>query len=141
MRPLSLCLMLLATTARGADEWQSVATDLLAKEKTGFGGLSGVTVDRATGTLYVCLSDRGLFRSADQGKTWERHGKDASKGRTETPGCFQFDPTGKTKRFLLATVYGGPVVVGSTTRMGRGACSTRSRSTSIGARPTGPTRS
>lgn len=114
MRPLSLCLTLLATTARGADEWQPVATDLLAKEKTGFGGLSGVTVDRATGTLYVCLSDRGLFRSADQGKTWERHGKNASKGRTETPGCFHFDPTGKTKRFLLATVYGGPVVVGST---------------------------
>ena len=114
MRPLSLCLMLLATTARGADEWQPVATDLLAKEKTGFGGLTGVTVDRATGTLYVCLSDRGLFRSADQGKTWERHGKDAPKGRTETPGCFQFDPTGKTKQFLLATVYGGPVLVGST---------------------------
>ena len=114
MRPLSLCLMLLATTARGADEWQPVATDLLAKEKTGFGGLTGVTVDRATGTLYVCLSDRGLFRSADQGKTWARHGKDASKGRTETPGCLHLDPTGKTKQFLMANVYGGPVVVGST---------------------------
>ena len=114
MRPLSLCLMLLVTTARGADEWQPVATDLLAKEKTGFGGLSGVTVDRATGTLYVYLSDRGLFRSADQGKTWARHGKDAPKGRTETPGCLHLDPTGKTKQFLMANVYGGPVVVGST---------------------------
>ena len=114
MRPLSLCLMLLVTTARGADEWQPVATDLLAKEKTGFGGLSGVTVDRATGTLYVCLSDRGLFRSTDQGKTWARHGKDAPKGRTETPGCLHLDPTGKTKQFLMANVYGGPVVVGST---------------------------
>jgi photosystem II stability/assembly factor-like uncharacterized protein len=35
------------------------------------------------------------------------------KGRTETPGCFQLDPTGKTKRLLLPTVYGGPIAVGS----------------------------
>jgi photosystem II stability/assembly factor-like uncharacterized protein len=111
---LSLCLLLLASTARGADEWQPVATELLAKEKTGFGGLSGVVVDRNTGTLYICLSDRGLFSSADQGKTWERFGKDIPKGRTETPGCFQLDPTGKTKKFVWATVYGGPVIIGTT---------------------------
>src|SRR5437763_8668350 len=111
---ISSCLLLLASTARGADEWQPVATELLAKEKTGFGGLSGVAVDRATGTLYVWLSDNGVFRSADQGKTWERFGKPVPKGRTETPGCFQIDPTGKTKRFVMATVYGGPVIVAST---------------------------
>ena len=67
-----------------------------------------------TGTLYICLSDRGLFRSTDQGKTWERYGKDVPKGRTETPGCLQLDPTGKTKRFVCATVYGGSVILGST---------------------------
>src|SRR4051812_17596945 len=110
---LSLCL-LLAPVARAADDWQPVATDLLTKHKTGFGGLSGVAVERETGALYVSLSDQGMFRSADQGKTWERHGKDAFKGRTETPGCLAFDPTGKTKKFLMATVYGGPVLVGST---------------------------
>ena len=69
---LSLGFFLLASTVRGADEWQPVATELLAKEKTGFGGLTGVAVDRATGTLYICLSDDGLFRSTDQGKSWER---------------------------------------------------------------------
>jgi photosystem II stability/assembly factor-like uncharacterized protein len=110
---LSLCSVLLLVSAAGAD-WQPVATDLLSREKTGFGGLSGVVVDRGTGTVYVCLSDRGVFRSSDQGKTWKRHGKDVPKGRTETPGCLQLDPTGKTKRFLMATVYGGPVIVGST---------------------------
>ncbi|MBM3978834.1 MAG: hypothetical protein FJ304_00850 [Planctomycetes bacterium] len=114
---VSLAVLVLAPAARGANEWHPVATDLLAKEKTGFGGLSGVAVDRATGTLYVCLSDAGVFRSTDQGKTWERHGKggkDVTKGRTETPGCFQLDPTGKTKQFLLATVYGGPTIIGTT---------------------------
>jgi photosystem II stability/assembly factor-like uncharacterized protein len=112
---LSTCLCLLVPSAR-ADDWQPVATELLAKEKTGFGGLSGVAVDRATGNVYICLSDDGVFRSNNQGKTWERFGpggKDVPKGRTETPGCFQIDPTGKTKRFVLATVYNGPVILGS----------------------------
>ena len=110
---LSLALLLAPATCAAGD-WQPVATELLAKEKTGFGGLSGVVVDRATGGLLVSLSDRGLFRSADQGKTWERHGKDAFKGRTETPGCLRLDPAGTGKRFLMASVYGGPVLVGST---------------------------
>jgi photosystem II stability/assembly factor-like uncharacterized protein len=114
MRLLSLALLLLLAPAARADDWRPVATELLTKEKTGFGGLSGVAVDRATGTLYVCLSDDGLFRSSDQGKTWERLGKGVPKGRTETPGCLQLDPTGKTKRFVWPTVYGGPVVLGTT---------------------------
>ncbi|MBP3957121.1 hypothetical protein J8F10_17795 [Gemmata sp. G18] len=109
---LSLAVFI-GPAARAADGWQPVATELLAKEKTGFGGLSGVAVDHDTGTLFVCLSDRGVFRSADSGKTWERHGKDVPKGRTETPGCLQRDPTGKTKTLLMATVYGGPVIVAS----------------------------
>jgi photosystem II stability/assembly factor-like uncharacterized protein len=90
-----------------------VAAELLAREKTGFGGLSGVAIDRATGHIYVNLSDRGVFRSADRGATWDRVGPGPFKGRTETPGCFQIDPTGRTKRLLLPTVYGGPVLVGS----------------------------
>ncbi len=114
MRSALLALTFLVTPAARAGEWQPVATELLAREKTGFGGLSGVAVDRDTGTLFVCLSDRGVFRSTDSGKTWERHGKDVPKGRTETPGCLQLDPTGKTKKLLMATVYGGPVIVAST---------------------------
>ena len=46
--PLSLAFLLLATTARGPDEWPPIATELLAKEKTGFGGLTGVPVDRGS---------------------------------------------------------------------------------------------
>src|SRR6478609_9480598 len=102
---LSLFMLCLASSAR-ADDWQPVATDLIAKEKPGYGGLCGIMVDPNTGTLYVNLSDRGVYRSTDQGKTWEKHGKEVGKGRTETPGCLQLDPTGKTKQILMAQVYG-----------------------------------
>jgi photosystem II stability/assembly factor-like uncharacterized protein len=108
-------LALAALTFMGsvsAAEWEPVATDLLKAEKTGFGGLCGVAVDHDTGDVLVDLSDRGLFRSADRGKTWARHGL-VVKGRTEWPGCLLFDPTGKSKRLLMALVYGAPVGVSS----------------------------
>jgi hypothetical protein len=108
-------LALAALTFMGsvsAAEWEPVATDLLKAEKTGFGGLCGVAVDHETGDVLVDLSDRGLFRSADRGKTWARHGP-VVKGRTEWPGCLLFDPTGKSKRLLMALVYGAPVGVSS----------------------------
>lgn len=98
--------------ARTAD-WQAVTTELLKKEKPGYGGLSGVAVDHSTGHVYIQVSDRGVFRSTDQGKTWERHGHNDAKGRTETPACLQLDPTGKSKRIIMPTVYGGPIAVGS----------------------------
>jgi hypothetical protein len=113
MRLILPALLFILTPVTHAQEWQPVATELLAKEKPGPFGLCGVLVDHATGTLYVNLSDRGVYRSNDQGKTWTRHGKER-KGRTETPGCFQLDPTGTTRKFVLSLVYGAPVMVGST---------------------------
>jgi hypothetical protein len=96
-----------------ADEpqWQPVATELLKTEKTGFGGLCGIVVDHQTGEVWVNLSDRGMFRSADQGKTWKRASETQPKGRTETPGCWLFDPTGKSKTMVSALVYGAPIAV------------------------------
>jgi photosystem II stability/assembly factor-like uncharacterized protein len=96
-----------------AAEWEVAATaELIKKEKPGFGNICGIVVDRASGDVFINLSDRGVFRSTDQGATWKLHGKPI-KGRTETGGCMMFDPTGKTARLLLPTVYGGPIVVGS----------------------------
>jgi photosystem II stability/assembly factor-like uncharacterized protein len=109
----AIAIVILAPGGAPAD-WRPVTTDLLAKEKTGFGGLCGVVVDRATGKLFVDLSDRGVFTSADRGATWERVEKSPLKGRTETPGCMLLDPTGKTNRLLLPLVYGSPIAVGST---------------------------
>jgi hypothetical protein len=110
----AVLLALLPSPAPAAD-WQPVAADLLAREKPGYGGLCGVMVDHATGHVYVNVSDRGVFRSTDSGATWERVGSGPIKGRTETPGCFQIDPTGRTKRLLLPLVYGAPISVGSDT--------------------------
>jgi photosystem II stability/assembly factor-like uncharacterized protein len=104
-----LILLLLASTAVAA-EWEPCATELLKSEKTGFGGLCGVVVDHATGEVIIDLSDRGLWHSTDQGKTWAQLGPE-TKGRTEWPGCLLFDPTGHSKRLLKALVYGAPVGV------------------------------
>jgi hypothetical protein len=100
--------LLLANRAAAAD-WEPTGTaDLLKSEKPGFGNVCGVVVDRASGDVIIDLSDKGLFRSADQGKTWKKHGQ-TIKGRTEWPGCMAFDPSGKSRTMLLATVYGGPI--------------------------------
>jgi photosystem II stability/assembly factor-like uncharacterized protein len=112
VRSLGTALLFLLVPVAHAADWRPVTTELLARAKPGFGGLSGMVIDRATGHVFVQVSDRGVFRSADGGKTWERYGQEM-KGRTETGGCFQIDPTGKTKRLLMPTVYGGPIAVGA----------------------------
>jgi photosystem II stability/assembly factor-like uncharacterized protein len=114
MRSISASLIaiaLLAGRAATAD-WEAVTADLVKSEKPGYGGLCGVVVDHSTGEVIVNLSDKGLYHSADQGKTWKKHGP-AVKGRTEWPGCLIFDPTGTSRRLLMALVYGAPVAVSS----------------------------
>jgi photosystem II stability/assembly factor-like uncharacterized protein len=104
---LAFGLLGFATAADGP-AWQPVLGDLAKKEKAGFGGLCGVCIDRATGAILINLSDRGFYRSDDGGKTFQRLGDAAPKGRTETPGCLLRDPTGKTATLLTALVYGAP---------------------------------
>jgi photosystem II stability/assembly factor-like uncharacterized protein len=107
-----LALLLLTAAARADDaEWRPVATDLLRGEKTGFGGLCGVLVDHRTGDLWVNLSDRGMFHSADQGRTWKRVSGTQPKGRTETPGCWLLGPAGAGGTMVTALVYGAPIAV------------------------------
>jgi hypothetical protein len=103
-------LISVAPVAAGAN-WEPVATDLLKREKTGFGGLCGVVVDHQNGDLWVNLSDRGMFYSKDQGKTWRRMSEKQPKGRTETPGCWLLDPTGRGVGMVTALVYGSPIAV------------------------------
>jgi photosystem II stability/assembly factor-like uncharacterized protein len=91
-----------------AADWEPVTADLVKSEKPGYGGLCGVAVDHSTSDVLVNLSDKGLYRSNDQGKSWKKLGP-VIKGRTEWPGCLQLDPTGISPRALLALVYGAPI--------------------------------
>ena len=104
---------ILFASAAGAAEWRPITKELLQTTKPGYGGLSGVAVDHRTGYLYVDVSDRGIYRSTDQGGSWKRLGAEF-KGRTEWPGCLMIDPVGDGKRMLIATVYGAPVARGTT---------------------------
>ena len=103
--------MLTVSAAAMAQDWTPVTVDLLKSEKTGFGGLCGVIVNHQTGDLWANLSDRGMFHSADQGQTWKRVSEMQPKGRTESPGCWLLDPTGKSQRMVTALVYGSPISV------------------------------
>jgi hypothetical protein len=116
MRTLFPVVVLLGCTTFGlaADpDWRPITRELLRREKTGFGGLCGVLVDHTTGHLWVNLSDRGMFLSTDQGKSWKRVSDHQPRGRTETPGCWMLDPTGKTRTMVTALVYGPPLAVGT----------------------------
>lgn len=107
-----VAVILLASMAQAA-EWQPVTKQLLQTARPGYGGLSGVAVDPRTGDLFVQVSDRGIYRSTDQGESWKRLGTEF-KGRTECPGCLMLDPVGDGKRMVIATVYGAPIVRGDT---------------------------
>jgi hypothetical protein len=110
MRHLLACLAALVPMAPcAAADWEPVTTDLIAREKPGFGNLCGVIVERRTGHLIIDLSDRGLYRSEDRGASWKRFGPEL-KGRTETPGCLLFDPRGGD-RLLVPLVYGAPLTL------------------------------
>jgi len=92
-------------------EWQPVTVELLKAEKPGYGGLCGVVIDHKTGHVIINVSDRGFFRSQDQGKSWKRLGDQDIKGRTEWPGCLMLDPVGPGKTLVTALVYGAPLAI------------------------------
>ena len=64
---LPCVLLLLASVARADDSpaWTPTLGDLVKNEKAGFGGLCGIVVDPAKGTVWINVSDRGFFRSDD----------------------------------------------------------------------------
>ncbi len=106
----AVAAVLLAAAARAAD-WEPTTAELVKAEKPGFGGLSGIVVDHKTGDITVELSDKGFYRSTDQGKTWNKLGTQSLKGRTEWPGCLMIGPVGEGKTMVSALVYGEPILV------------------------------
>lgn len=109
-----LILLLFLAGSCAAAEWEPTTAEFLKKVKPGYGELSGVVVDHHNGDLYISVSDRGVYRSTDQGGTWKLLGEKQFKGRTEWPGSLMIDPVGKGKRLVAATVYGAPIALGWT---------------------------
>jgi photosystem II stability/assembly factor-like uncharacterized protein len=108
-------LIAIAPFARAAEEpqWQAMLGDLMKTEKAGYGGLCGMLVEPTTGDVIINVSDKGFYRSTDGAKSFKRVNEAPIKGRTEAPGCFSIDPTGKTKTLLVALVYGAPIQTSS----------------------------
>jgi photosystem II stability/assembly factor-like uncharacterized protein len=102
-------LFAILITSSAAQDWQPVTEALIAAEKPGYGKLCGIAVDHASGDVYINLSDKGLYRSKDAGKSWTHIGM-AFKGRTETPGCLMLDPLGG-KRLVCTIIQGSPIIV------------------------------
>src|SRR5215831_12146941 len=101
-----------ALSAR-ADEkgkWVSISDEVITKfgregKKIGWPGLTGgVGVDPTTGDVYMMVCDNGLWKSTDQGKTFERVDGGAIGGRCETGFALDIDPVGK--RIACFPVYG-----------------------------------
>jgi hypothetical protein len=109
MRCIALIVLLGFAAVSNAAEWEPMVTELLKSEKLGYGGLTGVVVDRHTGDVYIWLSDKGLYKSTDQARTFAPFGP-PTKGRTEWPGCMLTNPTGPLKTWTIALVYGSPIV-------------------------------
>jgi hypothetical protein len=107
----ALASVLMFPALVAAADWEPTTQELLKSEKTGFGGLCGIVVDHATSTVFIDLSDLGLYRSTDQGKSWKPTAEKPLKGRTEWPGCLMIDPTAKSKRLVSALVYGEPIAI------------------------------
>ncbi|MBT7971128.1 MAG: hypothetical protein HN570_09030 [Verrucomicrobia bacterium] len=61
------------------------------------GGCAGVVTNRLTGDVTVKVVGHGLWRSADQGKTWARLDKKVVSGRDETGWATNVDQNSPTR--------------------------------------------
>ena len=100
---LAVCV---ATISLSAAEWVSISdtvTNGLSKPGT-YGPTAGVAVDRANGNVFMVVSDYGMWRSGDHGKTFTRVDDKTIGGRCETGWALQMDPAGG--RMFAFMIYG-----------------------------------
>ena len=74
------------TRAASAGEWTNVSDSVLAQVKPGtYGPTAGVVVDRTSGDVFMVVSDQGLWRSSDHGRTFFEAPTRAPLGRKFFP--------------------------------------------------------
>ncbi len=99
-------VLLCAILTLPAAEWVNVSDSVTAQVKPGYAGpTAGVVVDRANGDVFMVVSDQGLWKSSDHGKTFARVDDKAIGGRCETGWALQADPNGS--RMFCFMIYGG----------------------------------
>lgn len=82
-------------------EWVDISSPIVRKltesgRKTAWPGESaGVTVDPTTGDVYMIIAGLGIWKSTDQGGTFERSDGGLVGGRCETSFSLNFDDAGK----------------------------------------------
>jgi hypothetical protein len=115
---LILTCLLLATNshaarlaARETNEWVPVSQQITDNVVAGYPGkTAGVTVDPTTGDVYLVVPDQGIWKSSDQGKSFERVDRGTVGGRCE--GGFSLDMAPNGKGLMCFMVY-GPSAMGT----------------------------
>jgi len=104
-----LFVTMLIGSAAFAGDWESISDNTTAPLKPGYGGpTAGVVVDRASGDVFMVISDLGLWRRADHGATFARCDGKTIGGRCETGWALQADPAGK--RLACFMIYGDSAI-------------------------------
>ena len=92
-----------------AGDWTNISDPVLAQVKPGtYGPTAGVVVDRLSGAVFMVVSDQGLWRSGDHGRTFARCDGKTVGGRCETGWALQADPAGR--RLACFMIYGDSAV-------------------------------
>ncbi len=91
-------------------KWVAISDTIIAAlevehKKPGYpGAAAGISLDHATGAVFVVICDQGMWRSADHGATFARVDRNAIGGRCETGFALDADPAGK--RMMCYMIYG-----------------------------------
>jgi hypothetical protein len=102
--PLLLTTLLTPLLALSAD-WVSISDTVTNVVKPGtYGPTAGVVVDRASGDVFMIISDQGIWKSSNHGKDFARVDGKTIGGRCETGWALQMDPAGK--RMFCFMIYG-----------------------------------
>src|SRR4029434_2544111 len=103
MKLYLLATLLFACSASA--EWLNISDSVTSQVKPGYAGpTAGIVVDRASGDVFLVVSDQGLWRSSDHGVTFARCDGQAIGGRCETGWALQADPAGR--RLACFMIYG-----------------------------------
>ena len=103
---LILSGLALAASAAEKQVWTPIGSAVLTQVKPGYPGkTAGVTVDPASGDVFMVVPDQGLWKSTDHGESFARIDGGAIGGRCETGFALNFDPAGK--RLMCFMIYGG----------------------------------